>query len=391
LALGALIACALLAIAECGARLVRPRAPTQTMFEQGAFEASRELGWRIRPGFRGDLFGGERSLDTAGFATVDAVGAADARQRVLFLGDSRTFGNGVATADSFVELLAARLPALHAIGLGIPGYTSFQGQAALRDYAPRLNPRVVVFAYGFNDRRYVVPPLEPDGAAYFERLAARASWARLGRSLALVELLGSLRRVPREEGAVPRAVDLGALAPRVSAGGLRQNLTDAARYCASHGIAFVLLLFDDNPADNAALDAADVDARAGRTAAAEQTLQAAVARRSHLSDVARLALAQLYAVTRREQEAAAVRISPETFVSLAGGRPLYTSREVRAIHAEVAAAERVPLIDAGAAIDQHPEWYFDVCHFTRDGHRAVADLLEPALAALSRGLPVGSP
>jgi len=77
--------------------------------------------------------------------------------RILFLGDSTTFGYRVALGQTFVEqteeLLRQRHPdrAFECINAGVPGYTLFQGwrflQTAGWDYAPDL----VVLNFGWND------------------------------------------------------------------------------------------------------------------------------------------------------------------------------------------------------------------------------------------------
>lgn len=79
--------------------------------------------------------------------------------RILFLGDSCTFGFGSLADESFVELaeraLNARYPQVHTecINAGVPGYSLYQGWRWLEmrgwDYAPDL----VVATFGWNDDR----------------------------------------------------------------------------------------------------------------------------------------------------------------------------------------------------------------------------------------------
>ena len=366
---GLLLALALFAALEGGARLWRLRLPASPPTGLEWMESSARLGWRNRPGFHGTAFDTERTLDADGLFTVDAEGRKG-RRLVLLLGDSRTFGNGVPVDATYGEVLEQRLPGFAVINRAVPGYSSFQGRAALEIDAPRFRPDVVVFAFGFNDRRYVLRPEEVDGEERFRRLARRAAWTRLAGSLALVDLLGG--RPSGEPGAVKAPLDLGTVAPRVSPASFRQNLEAAARYCAGRGIRLVLLLLNDNPVDVRELDRA---VREGRTAEAEKDLRAAVALGNTFSDAARLELAALYERTGRPREAAVVRISPRTFFSVTGGYPVLSQQDYRSISFEVAARHGIQVVDAGPVLDRHPEWYLDFCHFGGEGHRAVAALL----------------
>lgn len=384
LTLGSFLALLLFAGLEGAARWLRPAGRAAKIAAEAAdwIDYSSRLGWRTRPGFRGVAFGAPRSFDDEGFFSVDSDPRADGKRRLLFLGDSRTFGNGVPTADNFVEVLAGLLPGSRVFNLGIPGYSSYQGYAALELYAPRLHPDVVAFAYGYNDRRYVLRPEAADGKSAFRRLAWRALWTRLADSLALVDLLRgqpreSLSSVPND--VVPRPVDLRALVPRVPPAAYRDNLTAVVRYCRARRLRLVFLLFDDNPVETADLERGLGDLRAHRYGVAETELQSAVALGNSFSDAARLYLAQLYDAIGRPRDAATAALSPRTFDSLAGGYPTAANSEYRAIVLRVAAENGLSVVDAGAAIDRHPEWYFDNCHFKREGHRLTAELLAAEL------------
>lgn len=119
--------------------------------------------------------------------------------------------------------------------------------------------------------------------------------------------------------------------------------------------------------------------RSGHLGEAETLWRAAVDRNNVSSEAARLQLSLLYEESGRSGEAAAVRVSPRTFYSLTGGYPIRSGEEYRAIIRDVAAEAGVRLIDAGSEIDRHPARYFDFCHFDREGHRIVADVLAKAL------------
>ena len=82
---------------------------------------------------------------------------ADDEIRLLFLGDSCTFGSGLLHHESFVEkvevLLRARFPKSHieCINAGVPGYSLFQGWRFLETKGLRFQPDLVVLTFGWND------------------------------------------------------------------------------------------------------------------------------------------------------------------------------------------------------------------------------------------------
>lgn len=375
--LGLLLALGLLAILEGGARLLRP-SPAAAHAGLEWMEPSEELGWRNRPGFRGKVFQTERAFDEQGLLTLDSPAAAAANRRgqrlILLLGDSRTFGNGVPAGETYGEILDRRLPGSEVINLAVAGHTSFQGRAALEIYVPRFRPDAVVFAYGFNDRRYVLHPDEVDSERRFRRFARRSRLHRLTASLALAGLLRE-RLAAEPESIEERPLDLATVLPRVSPEDFRRNLEAAARYCAARRVRLVFLLLNDHPVESKDLAQGVRRLREGQPALAERSLRAAVSLDNKFSDAARLYLADLYERTGRGREASAVRISPRTLRSVTGGYPIAFDGDYREIALQVAASFQVPVVDAGSAIDRHPEWYFDFCHFGGEGHRTVADLL----------------
>jgi lysophospholipase L1-like esterase len=76
--------------------------------------------------------------------------------RILFLGDSCTFGYGVAHDATFVEAVESTLSdmkpgAVECINAGVPGYTIFQGYRYLATEGLRYQPDLVVLNFGWND------------------------------------------------------------------------------------------------------------------------------------------------------------------------------------------------------------------------------------------------
>lgn len=75
--------------------------------------------------------------------------------RILFLGDSCTFGYGVAHDAAFVEVTESLLKQqgrdVECINAGVPGYTLFQGCRYLETQGLNYQPDLVVFNFGWND------------------------------------------------------------------------------------------------------------------------------------------------------------------------------------------------------------------------------------------------
>jgi len=85
--------------------------------------------------------------------------------RILCLGDSCTYGTGVTRADAFPALLDQLLgPSVDVVNAGVPGYTSYQAVRYLESEGLALEPDIVLFTLGFNDRRSWGALTEADGA-----------------------------------------------------------------------------------------------------------------------------------------------------------------------------------------------------------------------------------
>lgn len=79
--------------------------------------------------------------------------------RILCLGDSLTFGDGVAVEDTYAKQLEARLgqegtKKYEVINAGVPSYDTWQEVAYFEEWGVRLKPNTVVIGFYAND---VVP------------------------------------------------------------------------------------------------------------------------------------------------------------------------------------------------------------------------------------------
>ncbi len=114
--------------------------------------ADDELLWTLTPNQVGyvDLGGSWRRspvtvIDTRGFRVSGTVDPGVARDRVLALGDSYTFGWGVGDRETFcAQLQEMSHGKLEVINAGIPGYGLFQEEGLLRRVIDDIRPRYIV-------------------------------------------------------------------------------------------------------------------------------------------------------------------------------------------------------------------------------------------------------
>lgn len=92
-----------------------------------------------------------------GFRNNREFGEADARSRVLVVGDSFVFGSGVHVEDRLTEVLESLEPGWRVDNLGMGGWGLDLMIRALERYAERIQPDVVVLAVYTDDFRRLTP------------------------------------------------------------------------------------------------------------------------------------------------------------------------------------------------------------------------------------------
>jgi lysophospholipase L1-like esterase len=116
--------------------------------------------------------------------------------RILFLGDSCTFGYGVARDQTFVEVAESLIREKYGrpvefINAGVPGYTAFQGWRYLVTQGLEYQPDLVVLTFGMNEfsswddrgdaaHYEALQRMRPPGPLSGSRMAQLA-WALLNR------------------------------------------------------------------------------------------------------------------------------------------------------------------------------------------------------------------
>jgi lysophospholipase L1-like esterase len=150
--------------AEILVRAVRPQALPSQEFLQGfvlrdMYVSDERAGYRLAPGFRGRI---ERGAAVTEF-TTSSLGlrgpeaGTKTAARVLALGDSYTFGWGVAQGEEWIHVAAEEAnrrlgrPAVEGWNGGVNGYGTEGAIAQLERVAPELRPDVVLLGFFAND------------------------------------------------------------------------------------------------------------------------------------------------------------------------------------------------------------------------------------------------
>ena len=216
--LGLLVTIAIFGIAEAVLAYLQP-APAP-----GYSQSDPLTRWSLRPGFQGtgpDLpdigLSYEIRVNGDGFrgAPIDKQKSAGVF-RIATLGDSVTFGFGVAEEDTLAALIASLLTPdvaprkVEWINAGVPGFSSFQGARHLERRLLPMSPDLVTVLYGWNDGwRSVAPdttePAEPAAPAGLEAILRSSRVVTFSqRTFNTVVRRVGLQPPPRSRVRVPR-------------------------------------------------------------------------------------------------------------------------------------------------------------------------------------------
>ncbi|MCP4808047.1 MAG: SGNH/GDSL hydrolase family protein [Proteobacteria bacterium] len=155
--------------------------PTRT------FQSDAELGWVLPPSSTFDFAGVPVTTNALGWrGPLPGEGF-----RIAVIGDSSTFGHGVADDASFAALLDARLDA-SVLNLGVPGYTCAQAAASL-DRVDRVD---AVIVYAMHSDMFVVEG--GDQMVWVEGGPATSGWGRIVQARALSSRIGQPRTSPED-------------------------------------------------------------------------------------------------------------------------------------------------------------------------------------------------
>jgi len=152
-----------ISVLELSLRVLYPP-PVRFLYPQESYDFDPEMGHALRPGQM--AFTHDRPVLTSSLGIRDreiAPESAPGTLRVLALGDSQTFGNGLALSDTWPKQLERMLQEVgvhswEVVNAGIPGTDTWQHEILLGRLLNATNPHVVVLALYVND---VVPRHDP--------------------------------------------------------------------------------------------------------------------------------------------------------------------------------------------------------------------------------------
>jgi lysophospholipase L1-like esterase len=170
------------------------------------FAADRELGWRMRPGAEGEWGGSRVRINQRGLrGPLVAPEKPEGTRRVLFLGDSVTFGFGIEQTDDVFPFRVGRAleralgTRVEVVNAGVGGWSPWQQLAFLQREGLDYQPDLMVIGFVLNDVTEKLALVRYGGTHEGWQLARTARGA-LDRWLSM----SALATVAREGAAVLR-------------------------------------------------------------------------------------------------------------------------------------------------------------------------------------------
>ena len=229
---------------------------------ESAFRFDDELLWDLKPGapIRPPLGPPDAEADGREVEVVNAAGfrgpelplePEPGRLRIATLGDSSTFGYGVAYEETYgerlVDLLGERGVEAEVLDGGVVGYTALQGLVRYRRDVRKYRPDVVIAAFGAINDALFDPLNDIDKMALESRRKGFLSWlGERSRTMQWLSELGAGTRAPRRSERGPSdppvspAMPEGTV-PRVSLEAFEESLLELARLVHEDGARFVVI------------------------------------------------------------------------------------------------------------------------------------------------------
>ncbi len=345
------------------------------------FEYSSEIGWERQPNYSGEVYGTIRSFDKNGYFTIDGEQLNDTTTpKILLIGDSCIFGNWVEITKTFGEILENILTDYDIINLGVPGYTSYQGVKVLEKYIAKIKPRIIIVSFNYNDRRYVLHPNDIDSKEYFTKVYT----SKRANSMVVLHRYSYLFRIMRYgyDAFMKSFIEVGgkqtywvdAVYPRVSLQDYRANIIKMIELAQQHNAQMMLLSLRDNSYETLFLQQGIELLNQGKSEDAivkfNEGLDSEI-----FSILARKYLVDIHKQQNQQAESNAFRRIKKADSSLHGGRPLLLDSEYETITQTISSDYNIPLIEGGKALQEHPEYYIDMCHFDKNGHLLLAKMI----------------
>jgi hypothetical protein len=112
-------------------------------------------GWRVKPNLRDAPAFGDKVLNTNARGlrgrTDHPYGKSAAHPRILILGDSFTFGEGVGDTETYAASLQAMMPHAEVLNMGVHGYGHDQMLILLREEGVKYAPDLIILGFVAKD------------------------------------------------------------------------------------------------------------------------------------------------------------------------------------------------------------------------------------------------
>ena len=114
--------------------------------ESRNFAFDPDTGWRMRPNVEFRWGKETYRANSQGFRAEDEFDPDDPRFKIVFVGDSFTWGTGAEYPETFPSLIDERLPSAAVFNLAEPGFGVDQMYLSAKTQALELNPQLLVVA-----------------------------------------------------------------------------------------------------------------------------------------------------------------------------------------------------------------------------------------------------
>jgi len=235
-------------------RLALP-APNHWKYPQERYLYDPQIGVQLAPNQRAYTHDKPVEINSMGVRDREYSGRAPAGiKRVVALGDSQTFGNGLAIEDTWPKKLEGELndrfghSHWQVLNCGIPGTDTWQHEVILKRMMDAYHPDLAILAFYVNDvtDRYILEPR--DVVAATNTFGKRLAYL-LKESVLLLIIRDAIASVelwfrPSRSFEIQQAVVTGAVDPAVEKGWRQVDHSLAAMKATAnqHGAAFLVLV-----------------------------------------------------------------------------------------------------------------------------------------------------
>ena len=350
-----------------------------------------EIGFTLRPNVELQ-FGFEKvAINSHGFRKPldkdDSDSRLEGKYKILFIGDSVTFGNSIPFEKLFSEYVGSVLgksrPDIKVINAAVPGYSNAQTELSLYRWL-EIRPDLVVYADAFNSRGFSKNPNGPGGIGDLDG-GIKASYDKrpwevgnlIINSIYLYHhTLGkkSMPQIPLSDP-LPR--------PRVSKAEYKAILKRIVKRSKDDGFKLVFLATGDNPAASEPATEGLGYFKKGNWAKAASSFEKTLKRNSN-SYLPYYYLYQSYLQLGEQQKADMLL---QQYKKLKAGKEylttyLHYADEYIEIMKSVADSNSIPFVDVREELKSGKAMFADICHFYIGGHQSVGKKLVDTIKGL---------